>query len=188
MKDSESEKDYYSILGAGEREAREEIERRYKRLARRHHPDRGGDEEEMKKVNEAWRVLGDADSRRAYDDGRARRRPKEIYRAHAPASSPAARADPVSGRIVGAGLCVFVGLVLLLLVKAQYVVFLWPLALLALGIVAFGVLMAHGALAFARERVGPKHPMRRLVWAQELFFWSCVAGGGFVVYLVLEAV
>jgi hypothetical protein len=179
-------KDYYSILGAGEEASREEIERRYKRLARRHHPDRGGDEEEMKTLNEAWRVLGDQDARRAYDAGRAK--PREAYRAYVPVSSPAAQADPVSGRIVGAILCVFMGLVLLLLVKAHYVVFLWPLALLAFGIVAFGVLMAHGALLFAREKVGPTHPVRRFVWAQEILFWSCVGVGGYGVYLVLSAV
>jgi transposase InsO family protein len=186
VKDSEPGKDYYSILGAGRDATREEIERRYKRLAQRHHPDRGGDEEEMKSINEAWRVLGNADSRRAYDSARARRR--EVYRRHAPVSSPAAKADPLSGRIVGAGLCVFVGLVLLFLVKAHYVVFLWPLALLALGIVGFGILMAHGALMFAREQVAPAHPMRRFVWAQEVLFWSCVGAGGYGVYLALAAV
>ena len=109
MKDSGPEKDYYTILGAGRDAPREEIERRYKRLAQRHHPDRGGDEEEMKSINEAWRVLGNADARRTYDAGRAR--PREIYRAHAPVSSPAARADPLSGRLVGAGRsrCVILG-------------------------------------------------------------------------------
>jgi hypothetical protein len=186
MKDSEPDKDYYSILGAGREAPREEIERRYKRLAQQHHPDRGGDEEEMKTLNEAWRVLGNADSRRDYDS--KRERPREVYRAHTPASSPSARADPLSGRIVGAGLCVFVGLVLLFLVKAQYVVFLWPLALLAVGIAAFGILMAHGALMFAREQVAPAHPMRRMVWAQEVLFWTCVVGGVYGVYLALASV
>lgn len=186
MKNSGPEKDYYSILGAGSDASREEIERRYKRLARRHHPDRGGDEEQMKSLNEAWRVLGDSDSRRTYDAAHARTR--EVYRSHAPVSSPGAKADPVSGRIVGALLCVFVGLVLLLLVRVHYVVFLWPLALLALGIVLFGIFMAHGALTFARESVGPKHFVRRFVWAQEIFFWSCVAGGAYVIYFLLAAI
>ena len=48
--------------------------------------------------------------------------------------------------------------------------------------------MAHGALMFAREQVGPKHPARRLVWAQEVLFWSCVCMGGYGVYLALAAV
>lgn len=186
------ERDHYSTLGAGRGEGREEIERRYKRLARRHHPDRGGDEEEMKALNEAWRVLGDDGARRDYDARRERETPRAgprpAYAAHTPAVSPGAKADPVSGRIVGSLLCLFAGLVLMLLVKAHYVVFLWPLALLGLGLSAFGVLMAHGALTFAREQVGPRHPARRLVWAQEVFFWSCVLGGGYGVYLLLRAV
>ena len=187
MSGRDGERDHYATLGAGREEARAEIERRYKRLARQHHPDRGGDEEEMKAVNEAWRVLGDADSRREYDarHPRYQRRP---YVTHRPVSSPGARADPISGRIVGAWLCIFAGLVLLFLVKAHYVMFLWPLALLGLGVVLFGVLMAHGALTFARESVRPGHPARRHVWAQEVFFWACVVGGGYGVYLVLKAV
>ncbi|HVF44235.1 MAG TPA: J domain-containing protein [Pyrinomonadaceae bacterium] len=187
MSDSGTKKDYYSVLGADGRDTREEIERRYKRLARRHHPDRGGDEEEMKALNEAWRVLGDADARRAYDAGRERRDSRAAYRPHAPAASQGAKADPLSGRIVGALLCLFAGLVLLFLVRAHYVVFLWPLALLAFGIIVFGVLIAHGALAFARETVEPGHFVRRFVWAQELFFWSCVAAGGYAVYCALMA-
>src|SRR2546423_13120965 len=78
MSNQEKQKDYYSKLGASSDDSLEEIERRYKRLAQRHHPDRGGDEEEMKSINEAWRVLGNADARRTYDAGRAR--PREIYR------------------------------------------------------------------------------------------------------------
>ena len=186
MSDSGPKRDYYSVLGADGRATREEIERRYKQLAQQHHPDRGGDEEEMKTLNEAWRVLGDVDARRAYDAGRARSS-RLAYRAHAPVSSQGAKADPLSGRIVGALLCLFAGLVLLFLVRAHYVVFLWPLALLGFGIVVFGVLIAHGALAFARETVEPGHFARRFVWAQELFFWSCVAAGGYGVYRALIA-
>jgi curved DNA-binding protein CbpA len=187
MSDAGPERDYYSILGAGESDAREEIERRYKRLARERHPDHGGDEDEMKALNEAWRVLGDAQERASYDARRARRS-RPAYRPHAPVSNPSARADPVSGRIVGSLLCVLLGLVLLLLVRAHYVVFLWPLAVLAGTVVCGGVLMGHGALAFARSRVGPGHPARRLVWAQELAFWSCVACGVYGVYLLLAAI
>ncbi len=188
MKQPGSEPDLYSTLGVAADATAREIERRYKRLARQHHPDRGGDEEEMKAINEAWRVLGNEDARRAYDDARPSRRPGVRYASHTPVSSPGARADPLSGRIVGAFVCVFVGLVLLFLVKAHYVMFLWPLALLAVGVVLGGVLMAHGALTFARGQVRPGHPARRLVWAQEVFFWACVLSGGYAFYLLLRAV
>jgi hypothetical protein len=187
MSGRDGERDHYATLGAGREEARAEIERRYKRLARRHHPDRGGDEEEMKAVNEAWRILGDAGARREYD-ARHPQDERTPYVTHRPVSSPGAKADPVSGRIVGAFLCLFAGLALLFLVKAHYVMFLWPLALLAVGVVMFGVLMAHGALTFAREQVRPGHLARRLVWAQEVFFWACVLSGGYVVYLLLRAI
>ena len=187
MSGSRAERDHYATLGAGRGEAREEIERRYKRLARLHHPDRGGDEEEMKAVNEAWRVLGDADARREYD-ARHPQYERTPSAAHRPVTSPGAKADPVSGRLIGAWLCVFAGLVLLFLVKAHYVMFLWPLALLAVGVVAGGVLMAHGAMTFAREQARPGHPVRRHVWAQEVFFWACVLSGCYAVYLLLRAV
>ena len=187
MSGAGSEKDHYTTLGAGRDEARAEIERRYKRLARQHHPDRGGDEEEMKAINEAWRVLGDKDARREYDARHAVYE-REPYAAHRVVSSPGAKADPLSGRLAGAVLCTFAGLVLLFMVKAHYIMFLWPLALLAVGVVMFGVLMAHGAMTFAREQVRPGHPARRLVWAQEVFFWACVLSGGYGVYLMLKAV
>ena len=64
------EKDYYSILGVERTASQEEIERLYKRLARQHHPDLGGSMEEMKAINEAYRVLGNAATRQAYDSRR----------------------------------------------------------------------------------------------------------------------
>ncbi len=186
MQDSEPSEDYYQVLGAEGDASRADLDRRYKRLARDHHPDRGGDEERMKSLNEAWRVLGDENSRRDYDSKRVRRTGK--YESFRPVSTAPAKADPLSGRIVGAALCLGLGLALMFLVRFQYVLFLWPLALLGAGIFLFGVLMAHGALTFARESVGPTHPVRRFVWAQELAFWSCVASIIYGVYLAMTAI
>jgi hypothetical protein len=73
-------------------------------------------------------------------------------------------------------------------VRFHYVVFLWPLALLGLSLLFFGVWMAHAALAYAREDYAPAHPARRLAWAQETIFWSAVAGGGYGLYLLLTAI
>jgi DnaJ-class molecular chaperone len=67
MGSSEEATNYYAILGAGENASQEELERLYKRLAMRHHPDRGGDAEYMKAINEAYRVLGNEAMRHAYD-------------------------------------------------------------------------------------------------------------------------
>ncbi|HEX8636045.1 MAG TPA: hypothetical protein VF703_18000, partial [Pyrinomonadaceae bacterium] len=105
-----------------------------------------------------------------------------------PSTSAGAQADAVGGRLAGALLSLFAGVVLIFLVRFHYVVFLWPLALLGLSLLLFGVWMAHAALACAREGYAPTHPARRLAWAQETLFWSAVAGGGYVLYVLLTTI
>ncbi|HEV2882937.1 MAG TPA: DnaJ domain-containing protein [Pyrinomonadaceae bacterium] len=206
MSEADERRDYYMVLGAERDDTREEIERRYKRLAVEHHPDRGGDEEEMKAINEAWGVLKDEETRDAYDakrdaydakrDAYAARREAYVTRrgrAHVapdftPSTSAGAQADAIGGRLAGALLILFAGVVLIFLVRFHYVVFLWPLALLGLSFLLFGVWMAHAALAYARESYEPTHLARRLAWAQEMLFWSAVAGGGYGLYALLTAI
>jgi curved DNA-binding protein CbpA len=64
-------KDYYGILGLTPEASHDEIKRAYRRLALRYHPDRNRDdpdsEDRLKEVNEAYRILGDVDKKRAYD-------------------------------------------------------------------------------------------------------------------------
>ena len=109
--------DYYAILGAGKTASHDEIERLYKRLARQHHPDRGGDAEVMKAINEAYRVLGNEDTRQLYDS----QIPEgvEALRPVIPPLSPpsALLPDTVSGRLIGASLFLLAGLVFLFLVR-----------------------------------------------------------------------
>lgn len=183
MRQSEREPDHYATLGVERDAPRREIERRYKRLAAEHHPDLGGDEERMKSLNEAYRVLRDDTRRAAYDATR----PTATAPAPAfvPAHSPSATADALWGRMVGALLCIFCGTVLVCLVRFQYVIFLWPLALLGLAVALFGVWMAHAALAYARASFAPTHLARRTAWAQETAFWSAVAGALYGLYLLL---
>ncbi len=187
MSKPEPDKSYYSILGADECASQEEIERYYKRLALAHHPDRGGDEDEMKSINEAYGVLGQPESRATYDERQAQRR-VEVYRAYTPTTSPAATMDALGGRLAGALLCLLLGLSLLFLVRAQYVIFLWPLGLLAVGIVLLGIWMAHAALSLIREGKAATHPLRRFAWAQEVAFWTCVCGGVYGVYEALTLI
>ena len=188
----EERRDYYTVLGAGRDDSRAEIERRYKRLAVEHHPDRGGDEEEMKAINEAWGVLKDDVTREAYDASRRKARISKYSEYVAPdfvpSTTPGAQADALGGRIAGSLLSLFAGIVLIFLVRFHYVVFLWPLALLGLSLLLFGVWMAHAALEYARQGYAPTHPARRLIWAQETAFWSAVAGGGYGLYLLLTAI
>lgn len=60
--------DYYSILGVSRSASQEEIKKAYRKLAMKHHPDRGGDGELLSKINEAYDVLGDPGKRQQYDN------------------------------------------------------------------------------------------------------------------------
>jgi curved DNA-binding protein CbpA len=190
MSSFDSSKDYYSIIGAQEDAPRSEIERLYKRKAAVHHPDRGGDEEEMKALNEAYGVLRDERVRASYDAQRERpgatgfERPADADAP--PYSSPSAQADAISGQCVTALLFLCVGLVLLFVVRFQYVLFLWPLALLAGLLIIAGIVHAHSALGMIRETFARSHPVRRFRLAEELAFWSIVGGGCYGVYFILR--
>ena len=65
--------DLYSILGVPASASADEIERAYRRLARRYHPGLNpGDrqaEERYRQVDHAYQVLADAERRREYDQG-----------------------------------------------------------------------------------------------------------------------
>jgi len=180
----DSEKDYYSVLGAGQQASRREIESLYRRLAQKRHPDRGGNEEDMKALNEAYRVLHDDEARSKYD--LQRRRP--VADAPAVYVKPAVREVGVYGQLLSSLLCCLVGLMLLLLVRFNGLWFLWPLSILAMGVILFGVLMAHSAMTSARASLRRSHPARRFRAAQELIFWSAVCGAGYGVYLILTMI
>jgi hypothetical protein len=65
-------RDYYEIFGISPAASQKEITQAYRRLARRFHPDlqpterKRWAEEKMKRLNEAYAVLGDPEARRRY--------------------------------------------------------------------------------------------------------------------------
>jgi len=60
-------KDYYDILGVAKSASADEIKKAYRRLALKYHPDRGGDHDKFKEINEAYQVLSDPQKRAQYD-------------------------------------------------------------------------------------------------------------------------
>jgi len=96
MKSTDKSRDLYEVLNVSPQAKPEEIKRAFRTGALRWHPDRNpGDEaaeERFKRINEAYRVLGEERSRRLYDlhlaDGRS---PRGF-------SSRAGRSDGTFGR------------------------------------------------------------------------------------------
>ncbi len=59
--------DYYKTLGVSKTATADEIKKAFRKLARKNHPDAGGDEEKFKELNEAYEVLSDEKKRQLYD-------------------------------------------------------------------------------------------------------------------------
>lgn len=58
---------YYNILGVDKTASKDEIKKAFRKMSLKHHPDRGGDAEQFKKINEAYQILGDNDKRKQYE-------------------------------------------------------------------------------------------------------------------------
>lgn len=64
---------YYEILGVSKSSSSEEIKQAYKKLAKQHHPDRGGDSNFFSQINAAYDVLKDPVKKQEYDNSFQRR-------------------------------------------------------------------------------------------------------------------
>jgi len=69
-----ADKDYYAVLGVAKTAPEAEVKKAYRKLAQKYHPDANPNdtsaEEKFKEVSAAYDVLGDAKSRKEYDDFR----------------------------------------------------------------------------------------------------------------------
>ena len=184
MSQFDSNKDYYAVLGVDKHASQAEIDRQYKREASKHHPDRGGNEERMKSLNEAYRILKDTSLRGSYDEGRRSRQPAASY-GFTPVTTPTAREVGVLGHTLSALLCLIGGVFLLLLVRFQWFWFLWPLAILALMILGFGVMLARSAMVAVNESLPVTNRLKRHTRLQEVAFWTAIVSGAYGLYLVM---
>ena len=59
----------YTLLGIQKTATSTEVKKAYRKLAVKHHPDKGGDPEKFKEISKAYEILGDDDKRKLYDEG-----------------------------------------------------------------------------------------------------------------------
>jgi curved DNA-binding protein len=60
--------DYYKTLGVERSASPDEIKKAYRKMAAKHHPDRGGNKEDFQKVEEAYRNLSDPNLKQQHDN------------------------------------------------------------------------------------------------------------------------
>jgi curved DNA-binding protein CbpA len=95
---------HYTVLNVPPNADRAEIRASFRALARRNHPDVGGDAEQMQAIIEAWAVLGRSDRRAAYDlelamqKGRTRRPQAATSSRQSAGTATAEREAAVAGR------------------------------------------------------------------------------------------
>merc|ERR1712164_163319 len=57
----------YKVLGVEKNASASEIKKAYRKLAVKHHPDKGGDPDTFKEISKAYDILGDEEERTQYD-------------------------------------------------------------------------------------------------------------------------
>ncbi len=60
-------KNYYETLGIDKKATKDDVKKAFRKLAQKHHPDKGGDEAKFKEITEAYSILSDEKKRREYD-------------------------------------------------------------------------------------------------------------------------
>jgi hypothetical protein len=182
MSSPRQQRDFYQRLLCHENASQEEIELSFKRLAMKHHPDRGGEEGDMKAINEAYEVLRDRRTRALYDSMRRQIRAAPIipYR-------PEVRSETTRGWIAGTLILVSLGTFLLLLSRFQALEIAYVLLTTGLLLILIGLIMARTAIAQSRRHTTIGHS-RKYIWFQETFFWAFVGGVIYATYFVFTGI
>jgi curved DNA-binding protein CbpA len=89
--------DPYAVLGIPRNASDQDVQRAYRRLAKRYHPDLHPDprtSQQMRRINQAWETLSSPGSRARYDAESALPRSGSFGHWSAPARRPAAASPP----------------------------------------------------------------------------------------------
>jgi hypothetical protein len=84
-------------------------------------------------------------------------------------------------------MCLVAGVFLLLLVRFQWMFFLWPLAILAVFVLGFGVLLARSAMVAVDASLPASNRFKGHSRIQEAAFWTVIASFGYGLYLLMSA-
>lgn len=90
-------KDYYEVLGVSRGASEAEIKQAYRKLVVKYHPDKNKEvsaQDQIREINEAYDVLGDAEKRRVYDLGQY----KPLIDAFTVSEEPPPHRDPAYRR------------------------------------------------------------------------------------------
>lgn len=60
-------RDFYEVLGISKNASKDDINKAFRKLAHKYHPDKGGDAQKFKEINEAYQTLSDEKKRKEYD-------------------------------------------------------------------------------------------------------------------------
>lgn len=76
-------KNYYKILGLEKTASEDDIKKAYKKLALKNHPDKGGNIEKFREIQEAYEILSNKNSRQEYhNNNQIKKLPDTIYTFH----------------------------------------------------------------------------------------------------------
>lgn len=81
----DAKSDHYKVLGVTEKMGEKDIKKAYYKLAHKYHPDKAGESgtEKFKEISAAWEVIGDADSRKKYDEAKRVKSETDRYQSSA---------------------------------------------------------------------------------------------------------
>ena len=69
--------------------------------------------------------------------------------------------------------------------RFQWIWFLWPLAILALMMLGFGVMLARSAMVAVNASLPVTNPLKRHTRLQEVAFWMAIVSVAYGLYLVM---